>query len=278
MGYLLLAVLSSAMISISMRLSTGKVRSHFTMVATNYIVCAILGAIYADFSLLSTGNSGWGLTIGVAVLNGVVLLSGMLLLQSSTRKNGIVLSSLFMKLGLLVPVVMSVLFFHEAPTWLQILGFLIASGAIVLFNLKKDSQGNRFSMGLILLLLLNGGADAIVKIFEAVGPGALSDHFLCFSFSVAFALCLCLVLVKKEQPDVKALLFGAMVGVCNFFSFKFLLGALAQIPAVVVFPTFSVAAMLTVTLSGVLFFKERLDKRQWLAFAAVIVALVLLNI
>jgi drug/metabolite transporter (DMT)-like permease len=36
--------------------------------------------------------------------------------------------------------------------------------------------------------------------------------------------------------------------------------------------------MMVVTLCGVLFFKERLSKYQWAAFAAVIIALVLLNI
>lgn len=278
MGYLLLAILCSATLSITMRLSTGKIKSHFSMLATNYLICAVLGALYADFSLLNTQNTGLGITAGLAVLNGVILLAGLILLQVSTRKYGIVLSSLFMKLGLLVPFVMSILFFREVPTWLQVAGFLVASGAIVLFNLKKDSQGSRFGIGLILLLLLNGGADAIVKIFEVLGPESLSNHFLCFSFAVAFVLCAGLVISKKERFDAKAYLFGAMIGVANFFSFKFLLAALNAVPAVVAFPTFSVAGMLVVTLSGVIFFRERLSKRQWLAFGAVIAALVMLNI
>lgn len=278
MGYLLLAILCSAALSVTMRLSTGKIQSHFSMLAANYLICALLGGLYADFSLLSAQTDGVGITVGLALLNGVILLAGLILLQISTRKNGIVLSSLFMKLGLLVPFVMSILFFHEVPTWLQVVGFCVAVCAIVLFNLKKDSQGSRFGIGLILLLLLNGGADAIVKIFEALGPEPLSNHFLCFSFAVAFALCAGLVIGKKERLDVKAYLFGAVIGVANFFSFKFLLAALNTVPAVVAFPTFSVAAMLVVTLSGVVFFRERLSKRQWLAFGAVIAALVMLNI
>ena len=278
MGFLLLAVLSSAMISIGMRLSSGKVKSQFTMLATNYLICGVLGALYADFSLLSQVSSGIGLTVGLAVLNGVILLAGLVLLQISTRKNGVVLSSLFMKLGLLVPFVVSILFFHEMPTWLQAAGFCVAAGAIVLFNLKKDGDVSRFGIGLLLLLLINGSADTLVKVFEELGPESLSDHFLCFSFSVAFVLSMGVVFFKKERFDRNALLFGALIGVVNFFSFKFLLGALATIPAVVVFPTFSVATMLVVTLSGVLFFKERLQKRQWIAFGAVIAALILLNI
>ncbi len=278
MGYLLLAIFCSAMISISMRLSSGKVSSHFSMLATNYLVCGILGALYSDFSLLTAQQAGLGITFGLGVLNGVILLSGLVLLQVSTRKNGIVLSSLFMKLGLLVPFVVSILFFREMPTWLQVAGFSVAVGAIVVFNLKKGSEAGRFGIGLILLLLANGGCDAIVKVFEALGPVALSNHFLCLSFSVAFVLCAGLVLFKKERPDGKALLYGSMIGVANFFSSKFVLSALTQLPAVVIFPTYSVATMLVVTLSGVLLFKERLAKHQWLAFAAVIAALIMLNI
>lgn len=278
MGYLLLAIFCSAMISICMRLSSGKVGSHFSMLATNYFVCGVLGALYSDFSLLTAQTAGLSITMILGVLNGVILLAGLVLLQVSTRKNGFVLSSLFMKLGLLVPFVVSILFFREVPTGLQVAGFCVAVGAIVLFNLKKDSQAGRFGIGLILLLLANGSGDAIVKVFEALGPANLSNHFLCLSFSIAFLLCSGLVIWKKEQFDVKALLFGSMIGVVNFFSSKFLLGALSQLPAVVVFPTFSVAAMLVITLIGVAFFKERLSKRQWFAFGGVIAALVMLNI
>ena len=278
MGYLLLAIFCSSMISVSMRLSSGKVKSHFGMLAVNYLVCGILGACYADFSVLKSGAEGLGMTVGLSVLNGFVLLGGLLLLQISTARNGIVLSSLFMKLGLLVPFAVSVLFFREVPTWLQIAGFLVAVGAIVLFNWKKDSAGSKFGFGLILLLLLGGGADTMVKLFETLGPQSLSDHFICFSFSTAFVLCFCILLFKREVPDRNGLLYGSLIGVANFFSSKFILAALTQIPAVVIFPTYSVATMLVVTLSGVIFFRERLAKRQWLAFGAVIIALVMLNI
>ena len=277
MGYLLLAIFASAMISITMRLSTGKVTGHYSMLSANYFVCGILGLLYSDFSLLTTQTSGMAFTIGLSLLYGVILLAGLLLLQSSTNKNGIVLSSLFMKLGLLVPFVVSILFFREMPTILQIAGFCVAAGAIIVFNLKKDGN-SRFGIGLILLLLASGGGDAIVKVFEALGPQVLSSHFLCFSFSTAFLLCTGLVIYKKERPDSKALLYGSIIGVANFFSSKFILGALTQIPAVVVFPTYSVSTMLVVTLCGVMFFKERLSRQQWLAFGAVIAALVMLNI
>ena len=69
-----------------------------------------------------------------------------------------------------------------------------------------------------------------------------------------------------------------MIGVPNFFSSRFLLGALGEIPAVVVYPTFCVATILLVTLTGVMVFKEKLKTKQWIALGIILAALVLLNI
>ena len=83
---------------------------------------------------------------------------------------------------------------------------------------------------------------------------------------------------KKERPGLREFLFGALIGIPNFFSAKFLVASLAELPAVVVYPTFSVGTLLIVTLTGVIAFRERLRKLQWLALGAIILALILLNI
>ena len=46
----------------------------------------------------------------------------------------------------------------------------------------------------------------------------------------------------------------------------------------IVYPVYSVATILTVTVTGVLVFREKLDRKQWLALGMILVALVLLNI
>ena len=83
---------------------------------------------------------------------------------------------------------------------------------------------------------------------------------------------------KKERVGAAEVLYGFAVGIPNYFCAKFLLAALESIPAVVVYPTFSVATILVVTLAGVALFKERLGKRQWTAVGIILVALVLLNL
>ena len=139
MFYLLLAVLSSAMIAVVMRLCSGKVAANNTMLAANYLVCLILAGIYGEFQVLPVNEAGFGAAVAMGAVNGALYLMGFVLLQVSIRKNGVVLSSVFMKLGLLVPIFLSLVVFHEIPSALQAVGFLLAVGAIVLINYEKNA-------------------------------------------------------------------------------------------------------------------------------------------
>lgn len=278
MLFLLLAILSSSTIAILMRISSNRISANLSMLAVNYLICSVLGAAYTGFRPVSPEHPGFAITVWLGVISGFLYLGGFVLCQHNTRKNGIVLTSIFMKLGLLVPVIMSLLLFREVPSTNQIIGFCIAVFAIVLINLKKEGSGNGSGWSLILMLLMCGGSDAMSKVFERLGPAKLADSYLFFCFAVACLLCAGLVLYKKEKPGIPEILFGSLIGIPNFFSAKFLLGALTKLPAVVVYPSFSVATVLIVTLSGVVVFRERLSKMQWGALAAIVTALVFLNI
>lgn len=278
MVFLCLAILSSCAISLIMRISSHRVSARLSMLSFNYVTCAILGAAYAGFDLFCPDVSGFSVTVALGILGGVLFLSSFMLLQWNTAKNGIVLSSVFMKLGLLVPITLSVAFFAETPTWLQIAGFSLAVLAIFLINGKQESGKKHFRWELLALLLTGGGAEAMSKVFEHWGPEPLSNQFLFYIFAVALVLCLVLVICKKERPGIREILFGVAIGIPNFFSSKFLLRSLADLPAVVVYPTFSIATMLITTLAGVLFFREHLRKLQWLAMTVILAALLLLNI
>jgi len=87
-----------------------------------------------------------------------------------------------------------------------------------------------------------------------------------------------LVGIRKQPVGKWERLFGLVIGIPNFFSAKFLLGALEEIAAVIVYPVYSVATILTVTVTGVLVFREKLDRKQWMALGMILVALVLLNV
>lgn len=277
MTYLLLAIASSALISIIMRASATRVNAKMSMLAANYLVCALLGASYAGFDVVVPQASGFGVTLWLGVLSGVLYLLGFVAFQANTRSHGIVLTSVFSKLGLLVPMVLSLVLFREVPSIAQWAGFCIAVAAIVLINWQKGGAARGFGISLLVMLLFNGGADAMSKVYEVYGSASLSEQFLFYTFAVALVLCVALVVCKGEKPGVRDILFGAAIGIPNFFSSKFLLLALTELPAVVVFPSFSIATMLMVTIAGILVFRERLRKTQWVALIMIIAALFLLN-
>ena len=278
MIYLLLAIISSALVSVVMRLSTDKVKGNIAMLAVNYIICTALAVLFTVPEKLVPTGEGADTALFLGIVNGVLYLVSFIMLQINVGRNGVVLSSTFMKLGLLVPMVLSVFVFGEVPTAVQIIGFIIAIIAILMINLEKDNGESGFKIGLVLLLLSGGMADAMSKVFEETGNTEFSRQFLIYTFAVAFLLCIAVMLYKRQRIGKREALFGILIGIPNFFSAKFLLKSLESVKAVIAYPTFSVATILAVTVVGVLVFKERLKKRQWAALFIILAALVLLNI
>ena len=237
-----------------------------------------MSAVFAGVDQLFPRTASLGQTLSLGAINGLLYLMSFAMLQVSIQKNGVVLSTIFMKLGLLVPLFLAVVVFREKPEVQQVVGCLFALVAILVINYEKTGQKSQSAGFLVLLLLLGGGGDTMSKIFEEIGDGALADQFLLYTFASALILCLILVLVKKEKMGKWEWLFGLLIGVPNFFSARFLLKSLSYIQATVAYPTFSVATLLVVTLAGVVLFGERLKKKQWIGVGMILGALVLLNI
>ena len=276
---LCLAVLSSALVSITMRLSKSHVKKETALLAVNYLLCSLFAWGDTGFSSLFPAAVGLPTAIGLGFINGFLFLAGFVLLQWSIRHNGVVLSATFQKLGLLVSMVASVACFGEQPEPWQWFAFALAVAAIVLMNFRPGEGKAGSVAGLLLLLLAGGGCDAMSKVFEVYGSAALSGHFLLYTFLVALGLCILLMIWKRQGlPGQAEWVFGLIVGVPNYYAAKFLLASLASLPAVIVYPVYSVATLLSVTFAGVVLFRERLIKRQWLALGMILAALVLLNI
>lgn len=284
MLYLMLAIASSALISILMRVSEKYRKNHLSMLAINYLACSVLAWLNTGSVSLSQSPDGspWPMSMllsaaGLGTVSGVLFLVSFMLLQWNISKNGVVLSSMFMKLGVLVPTAMSILFFGESPSAVQLLGACMAVGAICL--IQGGGKGEILSMsGLIVLLLIGGITDGMAKIYEEIGAAELKYHYLMFVFLVAMVLCTALCVVKKQKLCAADALFGLLIGVPNYFSSQFLLESLAEVSAVVAYPTFSVGTIVLVTVAGVLLFKEKLSRRKLITLGGILVALALLNL
>ena len=161
MVFLICSICCSALISVIMRLSETRIRNNIAMLAVNYVMCTAVAAFFVRADLISLPGIS---TVLFGTLGGFLYLLSFVLLQRSVRINGVVLSSTFMKLGVLVSIGVSVLVFREKPALLQVLGILLAVAAIVVINGKKEQSGVASRWGLLALLFSGGMADAMSKI------------------------------------------------------------------------------------------------------------------
>lgn len=278
MIYLILAIACSAMVSIIVRLSEGRVKNNISMLSMNYMMCIILAGYYMGAFKMLSESRGDTTTVLMGMVNGLLYLLGFVLLQVNIKENGVVLSATFMKLGVLVPTTAAILCFGEKPTAIQVLGFVIAIIAIVTIHFEKEQSAIAFRMGLILLLLAGGGGDAMSKVYEEVGSKKYEEHFLFYTFVSAFVLCVILAVVKKQRLAKEDIFFGLLVGIPNYYSARFLLKSLGPVPAIVAYPTYSVATIVVVSVVGVVAFKEKMSARRGAAIGMILVALVMLNV
>ncbi len=278
MFYLLLAIVTSAMISILMRLSGKKVQNDIGLLAASYLTSTAIAAVYMRPEQIFALAPGLGATAAMGLVNGFLYVAGLVLMQRSIPKNGVVLTSTYSRLGLIVCIVLSVALFREIPTGVQLLGFFLAIGAILLSGAKPEAGKPRFRPMLLLILLCSGVGDTWVKFYGTISDGSLSDQFLMITFVVAAILCLSVMIGKKQRIGLWELVFGAAIAIPNYYNSRFLLKSLQTLPGIIVYPTFSVATLLLITVLGVCLFKEKLSRRQWYAMGLILAALALLNL
>lgn len=276
---LILAILSSSLVSIMMRLGETKSGSKMGLLLSNYTVCSLLGGFFVLQGGVPGSGAGIGFACGLGIFGGFLFLYSLVVFQKSIARNGVVLSSTFMKLGVLVPTLMAMLVFREQPRMLQLLGLALAVAAIITLNFEKGSAARVAGKGLlILLLLVCGGTDALTNVYDKLGRPEAKDLFLLVIFFTALLCSGFLLLRSGEKPNRWDILCGIGVGIPNYFSSRFQLAALKTVPAMVVFPVYSTATILIITTAGVVFFHEKLDRKKVLALGLILAALVMLNL
>ena len=114
MIYLILAILCSAGVSIFMRASEKYCQGHYGNLADE-LCCVCAGRTNPHRAGADADRNGKGMpvTIVFGVVTGLLYCGSFILLQWNVRKNGVILSSTFMKLGVIVPAVLAVVWFGE---------------------------------------------------------------------------------------------------------------------------------------------------------------------
>lgn len=279
MIFLVLALLFSAVLAIVLKyLNAG---NPYGVYFVNYITCALLAFAAMEPKALYNGDVTpcW-----LGGITGLIYLASLCANGYSIHKNGAILSSVFTRLGVLVPIVLSVTLFGERPTLLQGAGVVLAVAAAVIMNglpgkSESPSAENKvYLLPLVLTLLLNGAADAMSKVFTQLGRRQDDGLFMFYIFLFAGVATLALLVRAHRTLTGRDIFFGVLVGIPNFLSSRLLLAALTKLPAFLVYPSYSVGVILVISVASYFLFRERLNGRQMGAAGMILGALVLLNL
>ena len=279
MFYLALAVLSSVTISIIMRYIESRVQNQMGMFMSNYLVCALLSCVFMqNMPWVSLQTMTWLDTI-LGMITGVLYLYSFVAMKANMKHNGVVLTTTFMKLGVLIPTMIAVVIFKESLSFIQFIGIVLAVFAIVLIHFEKEAVHTGGKKALLLVsLFMAGMCDAMSNIFEQIGNPINKDGFLFMIFIVASLLAFIMSFTEKKKIATNDVFYGVLIGIPNYFAARFLLLALGQMPAVLVFPTFSVSTIVVISFASLILFKEKLSMKKIVSIGIILVAVCLLNL
>lgn len=288
MFFLILAAFSSAALTLVLKLFRDPEANRFGILLGNYLTCALIAFLQMPekSGLFAVSSS----TLIMSLIGGFLFVAGLVMIQTSVGRNGATLTAAFSKLGLIVPLLISFLFFQEVPSLLNLAGVGLAAAAILLitFGAKEAggvpaAGGERASLAILLLTLLaNGCAESMAKIFSRLGDQREDTRYFFFLFLTAALLTFLLAAAEKKKNGRRLrgreLAAGILAGIPNYFCSYFLLKALLDLPATLAYPAFSVGSILLVTAAGALFFREKLSRRQLAGLGLILGALILLNL
>jgi drug/metabolite transporter (DMT)-like permease len=250
----------------------------------NYLTASILGFTLNEWAtpfgdIITADWSKTALILGIGFI-GIFYLTGL------TAKNvGISITSVANKMSLIIPVLVAYILYDDSMGWLKIIGILLALVGIYLSSTKKGklSFPAKYIWLPLLVFVGSGILDTLVN-FAKKQQLTESDEvvFSSFIFSVAgsvgMVIWLTMVASGKDRFNWKAMVGGIALGVPNFGSIYFMLKAFA-IPnweSSQVIPVINMGIVLASALAGMLFFKEKLGKTNWIGIliAAVSIGLI----
>ncbi len=282
MIFILLSVCCSVFVSVLLKLARRYRINVMQAVAWNYLAAGILCWLFYRPNMNSLFVPE--LPFPLYTVLGILLPSLFVILAASVRHSGIVRTDIAQRLSLFIPVVAAFFIFRESPTFLKIAGIAIGFAAILFSIPWQKQQGRHSSSGWIYLVCVFIGMGIIDVLFKQI---AQNDQLpftssLLIVFIIAFVLSLItlLVLVLSGRMKLQLINFicGLILGTANFGNILFYLKAhqsLARQPSVV-FSTMNIGVIILGSLVGILIFKEKLSRLNYIGIALALISIILI--
>ena len=252
----------------------------------NYLTAAGCSYFFLeqDLSLNQVLNSEW---LYHAIIIGALFIIVFNFYALGTQKVGVAVTTIANKMSLIFPVSTAlVLYPNEEFTFLKGIAFALAFIGIYLSSTKAGKLSfNKKYLWLIMIVFIGQGiSDAIFNDFVQKFPKEGGYLFFMTLFIIASITGTLILLGKsfnRRQPlKLRSIFWGAMLGIPNFFSLLFFLKSLSDqnLDSSVVFPLVSMGIIVSSGFIGMLLFKEKLSKNNWIGILLSICAIYILSL
>lgn len=250
----------------------------------NYLTAAFCSYLFLekDFSLGYIINAGW---IFHAIGIGILFILTFILYAYGVQKVGISIATISNKMSLIIPVSTAIILYDEELTTIKGLAFLLALYSIYLSSTKEGNfRFDRRYIWLIFLIFLGQGiSDSIFNDFAQKFDHERKHLFFMTLFFIASISGLIIHHLRQPQETnffkIKNLFWGVILGVPNFFCLVFFLRALETsiFNSSIVFAIVSIGIVITSSLLGILFFKEKLNSANCIGILMSILTIYILS-
>ena len=277
---LVMAVFCSTSIALLLKFNNTKSGNEVILLSSNYFVASLI-AILLFFSDSNSQISVQTFLFGSML--GVMFVFSFFSFAKAVEAAGTALASVSSRLSVIISITLSIIIYKEIPNVFQAVGFVTAFITLYFFYIsltyKRVRKLEKIHYVYLLVVLVGiGFNDFLLKVFNQWRPSEEKSFFLLSIFGSAFIYTLVYSLVKKYRIEKKTIITGAILGVPNVFSSFFLIDALKQIPAIIVFPSSNISIIILTAIGAFLFWKETLNNYGKIALLIGLISIGLLSL
>lgn len=253
------------------------------------LLCIVIGlalilATEAPAALMPDGKM-----LLISALSGVSTAAFVVSWLVSVKKSAYMMLDIFLMLGVLIPLVLSSVFFGEGIKFTQWLGMAVLLVAVVIMCSYNNSIKTKITPLSFLLMLFCGCASGIAdfsqKLFIKQIPDGSAAVFNFYTYLfAAVILVIAYVVTKKkgdsaEKADFKKIFWYIFImAVCLFANSYFKTLAASRLSAVLLYPLNQGCALLLAALMAAVFFKEKLTLKAIIGILIAFVGLLIINL
>lgn len=279
MWFVILSVICSVTVGIFLKVAKRFQLNIFQIITFNYFSALLLTFLtYQPELTFKEKTIPYTLFLGLAILLPIVFL----IQAKSIKEVGIVKTDIAQRLSLFIPLTASYFLFNETFSQLKILGFIIGFSAIF-FTLNKKSESKSDNWVYPLLVLLGFGIIDIlfkkVAVFKDFSFTTSLFIIFCGAFIISILFLIGKILVQKVKLESKNILWGLALGILNFGNILFYLKAhkaLSENPSTV-FAGMNMGVIILGSLTGILLFKEKMTKWNYLGILLAIISIIFIT-